>query len=356
MEKKQNMTFRLDDSVVIAFLVACVIASMAFVVRYTNYTPCKEFSIKTLTDKIFTASLTRMEADITTGKKYEWDFGDNQDAVTEVNSVVHSYDRPGEYLITLTVDGRCVQQKTIFVQQAAEIVDSSQVPRAIIPHLAEVGKPVSFIDTTQNARTWEWRFGENENVDAYVKNPTYTFRQPGTKTITLTINGNNKNVLVRKIFVSPPQTQQLPVQPIPQRQSAPRRPINQMPETNPLDDQLNPKPQPQTPAAPPPIVKAPDISIGEFKQMLYGVADKKLNAGSFAKYFCDGNLNTYTNINGKAETFNQLCAKLASLKKSNDIKSMTVTPTKNPQTNCITSVQIIVKVKKGIFGLSTSHL
>ncbi|MCH5599213.1 PKD domain-containing protein [Niabella ginsengisoli] len=341
------MAFRLDDNVTITFLVICILASMAFVVRYKNYVPCKEFEIKTLNDKILTGVLIRFEANVAGYKNFEWDFGDNQGSSTEVNSAVHSYDRPGEYVVTLKVDDRCMETRTIFVQQAAEIVDVSQMPQAIIPEVTEVGKPTSFTDTTVNANAWEWRFGENENVDSYVKNPVYTFRQPGWKTITLTVNGKNNAVLVKKIFVNPPKEapQVLQPRPVPSR-----KPVNQRPETDPLEEQLNPVQESQP--APAPVVKAPDISIADFRNMLYGVADKRVNAGSFAKYFCDGNLNTFTNINGKPSTFNELCAKLSKLKKSGDIKSMTVTPRKNQETNCISSVDIVIRIKTGIFGLS----
>ncbi|MFT4093782.1 MAG: PKD domain-containing protein [Niabella sp.] len=354
MEKKQYIGFRLDDNVIIAFLVTCVIASMAFVLRYKNYTPCQSFEIRIPTDKVFTGSLIRFEADIAgTHKDFEWDFGDNQGSNTEVNSVVHSFDKPGEYIVTLKVDNRCIESQTVFVQQAAEIVDVSQMPQAVIPDVTEVGKPTSFLDSTANASAWEWRFGENEHVDAYVKNPTYVFRQPGWKTITLTVNGNNKAVLVKKIFVNPPKETGLPAQPPPPRVNARPREVNSTPETDPLEEQLNPKPAPAEPVQPV-IVKAPEISIGDFKQMLYGVADKRYNAGSFGKYFCDGNLNTLTSINGKPSTFNEFCSKLSRLKKSSNIKSMTVTPKKNPQTNCITSVDVIIRIKTGIFGISNS--
>ncbi len=342
------MAFRLDDNVTITFLVISVIASMAFVVRYKNHTPCKEFEIKTLTNKIYTGTLIRFDADVKGYKDFEWDFGDNEASHSEVNSAVHSYDRPGEYVVTLKVDDRCMETTTIFVQQAAEVTDQSRMPHAIIPELTEVGKPTNFTDTTAGANAWEWRFGENEKVDAYIKNPVYSFRQPGWKTITLTVNGNNNAVLVKKIFVNPPR--QGPAPTVTPRPGGGRKPINTKPETDPLEEQLNP--EPEQPVAPPPVVKAPEISITDFKYMLYGVADKRVTAGSFARYFCDGNLNTYTNINGKPSTFNELCAKLAKLKKSGDIKSMTVTPKKNQETNCISSVSIVIRVKTGIFGLS----
>ncbi len=348
MKKKQYMAFRLDDNVTIAFLVTCVIASMAFVVRYKNHTPCKEFAIKTLTNKIYTGTLIRFDADVTGHRDFEWDFGDNESSHSEVNSAVHSYDRPGEYVVTLKLDDRCMETTTIFVQQAAEVIDQSRMPHAIIPEVTEVGKSTSFTDTTAGANAWEWRFGENEKVDAYVKNPVYSFRQPGWKTITLTVNGNNNAVLVKKIFVNPPKQGTVPT--LAPRAGGGRKPINSRPETDPLEEQLNPQPEPSE--VPPPVVKAPEISITDFRYMLFGVADKRLNAASFAKYFCDGNLNTYTNINGKPSTFNELCAKLAKLKKSGDIKSMTVTPKKNQETNCISSVSIVIRVKTGIFGLS----
>ncbi|GAB3013011.1 hypothetical protein GCM10027051_15280 [Niabella terrae] len=358
MEPKQNTSFRLDDNVVIAFLVACVLGSMAFAVRYSNYKPCRSFSIKTLTTNITTGTLVRFEADVAAKYKvYEWDFGDNQDSKTASHTVVHSFDRPGEYIVTLKLDNRCLESTTIYVQQAAEIVDSSQMPRAIIPETAEINMPITFHDTTHDANAWEWRFGETDVVDAFSKDPTYVYKQPGWKTITLTVNGNNRSVLVKKIFVNPPREKTVTAPVRPQRQ-APRGPANPRPETDPLDEQLNPKPQsetkPEAKPAPPPVVKAPDLSIQDLKKMLYGVADKKLSAASFAKYFCN-NTNIYTNVNGKSYTFAEYCSKLANLKRgASDIKKMSVIPTKNIETNCITSLNIVVTYRQGLFGLSSS--
>lgn len=352
MQKKQFMVFRLDDNVIITLLAVCVIASLAFVVRYSNYKPCGPFNINTIGNTFNTGSIIRFETDVKDFKELEWDFGDNQTDLTTVSSSIHSYDYPGEYVITLSVDGRCTQYKTIFVRLAPKVVDSTLVPRVVIPENTEVGKPTSFADTTRNAVSWEWRFGETANVDAISKNPVYVYRTPGWKTISLVINGNINNALIRKIFVNPAKVENKT------DKEAGRRPppiiVQRKPETDPLADQLKEEKNAEPKATEP--AKAPEISVAEFKQMLYGVAGGSQNAGSFAKYFCDGNLNTYTNLNGEPATFNQFCARLAKLKKASDIRNMTVTLKKNQETNCITAVDVIVKVKSGLFKLNSTKL
>ncbi|MBO9620614.1 MAG: PKD domain-containing protein [Niabella sp.] len=352
MQKKQFMVFRLDDNVIITLLAVCTLASMAFIVRYRSYKPCKDFSINTVGTILTVGHIVRFETDAKDFKRLSWDFGDNQKSETEVASALHSFDDPGNYTIALLADGKCVEYKTITVVAAPEVIDSSLVAKVVMPATAIVGAPVLFKDTSSKASSWEWRFGETAVVDGVLRNQVYTFTTPGIKTISVVINGNYKTPLVRKIYVSPKEERNIPV-----AVAQPRPRVNERPNTDPLTQQINPQPQqqPQEAPPPPPTPSYPDVAPADLNQMFRNAAGGGKPISDFAKYFCDGNLNTTVILNGKSVSFQQFYNKVAAVKRGDKL-TFTTTVFKNRQTNCINKLEIIGKVKAGMFNMSWRDL
>lgn len=357
MQKKQFMVFRLDDNVIITLLAVCILASLAFVVRFKNYKPCADFMVKTVGTDLRVGTIVRFETDARDFKRLHWDFGDNQRSVTEVGSVMHSFDAPGDYTITLIADGKCTEYKTITVYNAPEIVDSTLIAKVVMPTTAEVDVPVLFKDTSSRASSWEWRFGETANIDGNLRNQYYTYKTPGWKTISVVINGNLRTPLVRKIFVTPkaPAEQPRAAANTPGPVIRPR--VNDNPETAPLPQQLNPATpaQPVQAQTPEPTVTYPDVAAADFNQMLRNSAGGKRPISTFSKYFCEGNMNTTVILNGKATTFQQFFAKVAAVKKGDKL-SLTTTLYKNKQNNCVNKIDVIGKVKTGMLGMSWRDL
>ena len=50
-------------------------------------------------------------------------------------------------------------------------------------------QPVTFIDNTPNAKSWEWSFGDNSDISEIDQQVTHTFEQEGTFWVKLTVNG-----------------------------------------------------------------------------------------------------------------------------------------------------------------------
>lgn len=359
MQKTQFMAFRLDDNVVITLLAVAIIASMAFVVRYKSYKPCSDFDITSVGSRLTAGSTIRFETNAKDFKRLEWNFGDNQQSVTEVGSVIHSFDSPGDYTIAVTLDGgRCVEFRTVRVEAAPEVVDATLIAKAVIPESVEVGVPFMVKDTSNRSQTWAWRFGETADVDGNTRETSYAYKTEGWKTISVVINGNEKTPLVRKIFVNPRRETATPaIAAIPGPRTSRGGGLSGHPNTAPLNEQLNPTPQQQaapTPA-PAPEKKYPNIVVADFNQMLMSSAGGRRGAGEFAKYFCDENLNTTVILNGKATTFQQFFAKVAGVKKEDKLR-LTTTLHKNGQSNCIQKIDVIGKVKAGVLGMSWRDL
>lgn len=337
MEKRRIIPSRLDENVIMVMLITAVLAVLTMTFRYKHYEPCVPFKITTHAGHYYTGEVIRFETNARRFSKLHWDFGDNQSNATAVSSAVHAYDQPGEYTVALTLNGECTEYKNIVITSAPKVVDSVMIPRFVFPQSAEVGKPVQFRDTTPGATQWEWRFGETAAVDATGKEPTYTYRSPGLKTISLVLNNNPQQLAVGKVYVNAAAP---PVRKPAGGGKMPVIVIRDKPEALPLSEQL--------PHPPEEIRRAPDISRQEFENQLRAVASSFKNAQSFGPYLC-GNLNVQTSLNGNEITFSELCNKLASLKNEKKIKRLNVQMIKNDKTNCIVALIVNMKLRESIF-------
>ncbi|MDH5366158.1 MAG: PKD domain-containing protein [Cyclobacteriaceae bacterium] len=118
---------------------------------------------------------------------YLWNFGDGTTSNDE-NIGSHTYAVAGEYIISLTVgNGDCTETivQTIFIESQKPIVDFD-----VIPTEGCAPVTVSFTNTTQYALedSYVWNFGDGST--SKVKNPTHTYYQSGTYTVSLTANNS----------------------------------------------------------------------------------------------------------------------------------------------------------------------
>jgi PKD repeat protein len=108
---------------------------------------------------------------------YLWDFGDGGTS-TETNPV-HTYAAPGTYTITLEVTGDCG------TDEFAAVVTVSRLPLAGFTHNAPVclDEPVVFTNTSSNADTFLWAFGDG--TTATETHPMHTYTATGIYTASL---------------------------------------------------------------------------------------------------------------------------------------------------------------------------
>ena len=141
-----------------------------------------------------TAPLTVSFTDKSTGDitSWLWDFGDG--STTTQQNPTHTYDDPGTYTVSLTVTGAGGSDtKTTTIT-----VESPPPPQPDPPVADFVASPtsgttpltVSFTDkSTGDITSWQWDFDGDGVVDSTQQNPTYTYNEPGTYTVTLTVSG-----------------------------------------------------------------------------------------------------------------------------------------------------------------------
>ena len=82
-----------------------------------------------------------------------------------------------------------------------QILDSTKFPVFDIPESIRVGESLILKDETDNASTWEWRFGETPRVDAESRTASYVYKESGLYTVKLIVNGDVEYMTKKKINV-----------------------------------------------------------------------------------------------------------------------------------------------------------
>ncbi len=151
-------------------------------------------------------------ANTTTGTgitAYNWDFGDGGTYTSATaTDPFYTYQTSGTYTVTLTV-GNALGCNNVFSRQVAVY---TQPVADFLAEVACVGIPMQLTDqstsgTTSNIIQWRWDFGDGKGV-ANVRNPVYTYQQPGTYQVRLEVTSSAGCIgeVVKEITVATPVT------------------------------------------------------------------------------------------------------------------------------------------------------
>lgn len=133
---------------------------------------------------------------------WDWDFDDGNTDNTQNPS--HTYGSAGAFNVTLTVtsDSGCTATSNAIVADVYELPVAAFSASAVCE-----GEATQFTDettTTQgNVSTWSWDFGDGGTSNQ--QNPTHTYQNAGTYTVTLTAStgANCSNTITNDITVNP---------------------------------------------------------------------------------------------------------------------------------------------------------
>lgn len=178
-------TTAFDKNVIIFFVIFNLVFISVLIVRAAIATEkCPEIILLAASSKKVKTGEPITFTDKTTGVgKREWNFGDNSEAQFD-SEVTHAYKKPGEYTVTLKVNGLCDTSQVIVV---SELV---LPPQIMAPKEAFAGEEVQFAGIANNAEMWQWYFDEDDIVDSRVPEPTYEFGKTGSFTVKLRVNNN----------------------------------------------------------------------------------------------------------------------------------------------------------------------
>ncbi|MDH7446797.1 PKD domain-containing protein [Aquimarina sp. 2201CG14-23] len=321
---KNETNYHLDKSVVLFFIITILVTATVFAYKYINYTPCEIVNFDVNARNLRVGEIIRFKDNTQGVIEREWDFGDSSKVDTRV-SPYHTYEKPGQYIVKLKVNGRCESIETLTIKEKVFILDSTKLAKFDLPKTITVGEVLRVKDKTLNAMTWEWRFGETAKVNSTKKNPEYIYDTSGLKTVTLVVNGDPQYGTKKKINVLP-------------KEKPKEKPIRDISRPKESTTAIKYAPTDDVKDAPKEEFKAPYIGEKQFESKLILVSKKKATAKNFNDFLC-GNLNLSIIVNKKRTTFIEFCEKIKG--KGIKIKELQLNHEKN---NCIKN--IVIKYSK----------
>jgi len=301
----------IDNKVWLTFLVTVLLSAGLLGFRMATTEPCFDIrlSLKGVVDhpyahNYFVGESIIFKAAMKQSRDVEWDFGDGSPAVKGAQ-VTHSFANEGNFLVTATVNGKCMQSVNIHISQmnipgtAAATIQPADPNGIIGKDFASAGELAVF-QTEAVAGSYEWvvvgnpAFGVKQGSKV-----SYSFTEPGTFVIKLKLDNDEAKVYRKTIVVSASPAaggadiDELPPLPLP----AP--PPGNTP-AEPGTDAAAAAPE-KVPAAEKKVEIIPDPIL---RNQLQDVIDGKETLDNLAKYMCDG-------MNGKVKGNGKIYANLS---------------------------------------------
>ena len=257
MSNTSQIKTHFDRKIITFFIVIFILSCTLLIAKSRMRAECivEDFNTDT---KIYKEGQLITFSDTTKNSSdWKWDFGDGSTEAF-LSKVSHAYEKAGRYNVKLVINENCVVEKTITVLTNKKEVDGTLFPKFIVPKNIVQGVAANFKDISKNAKTWEWRFNDIKgmSIDATSQNPTYVFKNPGNKVVTLVINGDYNHVTKIPIFVSPAKKVEIPKGPV-------------------EIDKIKPK-----------CTKIKIKDEADLKRVLAGVSQNVLSFNSLSNYFC----------------------------------------------------------------------
>jgi hypothetical protein len=335
---KASTTFYsiIDPSVFLSLGITAFLSLFVLAYRTYHFEPCQEIEISVKQGILHVGEIIQFKATSNSeGARVEWDFGSDENANKTGYIVNHTFNEIGRYEVVLTANNTCKTYKTIYVQEAPVLIDENLVARFSGPELAEVGTPVIFEDSTEGANEWEWWFGENNFVDATSRKAHYTYETPGTKRVRLLVNGQKLGEKMIEVIVPTADQPGSRKRPSPKKRSTiviPERPVYE-PLQNPVDATTRKEKM------------FPEIATKGLETILNNIVEGNATVADFYPYLC-ADESMHITYNGTMISISDLNEELRDIKKTKKIKSLDIKFSKNPTTNCIFSLTIVLE-KKG---------
>lgn len=123
---------------------------------------------------------------------YTWDFGDGSPG-KQGPTPFHTYQKPGQYIVTLTVQDRSGTECNISTDTMILTINQSPKANAGTDLVGCAGKPITFdgsrsVDADGSVVEYQWDFGDG-NIGEGPK-PTHSYERPGTYNATLSVVDN----------------------------------------------------------------------------------------------------------------------------------------------------------------------
>ncbi len=124
---------------------------------------------------------------------YNWTFGNGMSSTLQHPGTI-DYDTTGTYVVTLIIQNPYCSDTTT---QTVEILPPPPVASFFGSGEGCAPLTISFVNNSEWATNYQWEFGDGNT--AVTKEPTYTYYQPGTYTVTLIATGPNGQATMMKV-------------------------------------------------------------------------------------------------------------------------------------------------------------
>jgi gliding motility-associated-like protein len=165
---------------------ACIDTASTFIT--VNPFPKANISIPNVCQN--TPSIIRANATISSGKinSYEWNLGDGRNTID--STPIHQYVNYGKYFINLTLrsDKGCfskfIDSTIIYPKPIARIV-------VLTPRASILKDTIAFMDSSDNAETYEWNFGDLQGSTSYDMYPKNRYLDTGNFKVQLVVTSSD---------------------------------------------------------------------------------------------------------------------------------------------------------------------
>lgn len=320
MNTKNQIKTHFDSKVIIFFMITFILSCGLLAFKKANEVDCDEVYFKTDETIYYENELITFQDDSEKAFSWRWYFGDGTD-ISYKSKVGHAFTKPGKYKVKLLVNETCEVEKTILVlPKPVEVVKEKLVVNFEAPIRVNQGEAVQFLDKTVGAEAWDWKFGETGKTDSKLKNPKYTYKTIGVKTITLVIDNDSKNIMFKDIVV---------MSKVKGNKSQYTPPVKKTTDTIKL-----PPEQPKI------VVPVKTINETQLTSLIYAISEDKLSIADFKANFCDDLQPRVKLQDGKYCSLEQLHKSI----KNKGIKIRKVTIYKEPD-KCIETIFVSFKYK-----------
>lgn len=337
LRRGNNLILPFDRVILLTLGFICIVSLFIMGYKYATFQDCSGVNFTVAEGELVAGNIVSFKDHTSGAEEWKWTFGDNSETAT-TKEALHVYDHPGEYLVTLQVNGSCSHSQKVTIHKKKSVINTSRYPTFSLPATANVGEEIQFSDNTEGAKKWQWSFGESMQIDATTQNPTYVFQSSGIKTVTLIVNGKEKYAIKKSItvFAEPVEKPKFDLDPPKEIELKTQKPkdtiqISEVPVAPPL--------QPIQPQ------KAPEISRIQLEDYLLQIAEEKKKPGILKPYTCNG-FETRVRANGDELKLNVLLQQFKGKKIS--IKNLEIVKQKG--TRCIDYIKVDYKKDK-LFGI-----
>lgn len=204
----------IDNRVWVTLLLTVLLSLCLFGFKIATTQPCYDITLALkgvvehpYSNNYFVGESIIFKAEMKQQQQVEWDFGDGTAGVTGAK-VTHSFSNEGNFLVTATVNGKCMQSVNVHISQvgmsvttpgSVQTLDSNGI---IGKDYAAAGE-LSIYQTAATAGLYEWTVEGNGAFPARTGNRvSYSFTEPGTYVIQLRLDNDAGKVYRKTVRVS----------------------------------------------------------------------------------------------------------------------------------------------------------